>query len=347
MHLPGRQWVLHIFVDDMDEIRPTYPQHFISAYHEIMETATPSQPLYASTVQASQALGVSVTTVKRWVDDGILPARKTAGGHRKLMMADVLRLVREGNLPHADLARLVPSPRGAAESDIAALRPQLCKALRSDDLLSVRSLLHGAFRSGHSIEVLADRVISPAMVEIGHEWETGRIEVMHEHRATQALVSALYELKGSLSEAKEARRPVAVGGAPEHDHYILPCLLAKMALKVAGWNAVNLGPHTPMSAFISALDNLKPSLIWLSVSHLADPTKFIREYAGFQKLAAARGVAVAVGGRGLPEAVRDRMNYSVAGDKLTELVSFARGLFRIPVNPKRGRPSRKTVGLPA
>ncbi len=298
----------------------------------------PGECRYVSTAQVGQALGVSVTTVKRWVDDGILPAHRTAGGHRKLLVADVVRLARAGNLPQADLSRLVPL-QAASLTDPAALYEPFRAAIVAADAGAIRSVIHAGYRAGTPVETLADRVIGPAMAALGHDWETSRASVATEHRVTQACVSALYELRGLLRMQAGQCRPVAVGGAPEHDHYVLPSLLAKLTLLDAGWEAVNLGPHTPLEAFATAIDEFSPRLLWLSVSHLHNTPAFLADYRKLYALCESRNVAVAVGGSGLQPTVRAAMSYTAFGDGMTQLLALARSLHRPASPPKRGRPA--------
>jgi len=298
-------------------------------------------PQYISTADVARALGVGVSTVKRWVDEGILPAHKTAGGHRKLLLSDVLRLARESDFPRLDLSGLqfVAESKGSLEPDV--LLQKLLAALRRGECDAVRSLIHGAYQSGIAIETLADFVIAPAMRQLGHEWEIGRIEVLHEHRATQICTAALYELKGVLEARAERDRPLAVGGSPELDYHGLASLLAEMVLLDAGWRVIDLGQHTPIISFRQALLELRPRLLWISLCHLVDRDRFLAEYRELYQEAERVGVAVAIGGRALTESLRSVMPYTCYGDGLRHLAAFGRSHHGPARRPRRGRPQHQ------
>ena len=45
------------------------------------------------------------------------------------------------------------------------------------------------------------------MAQVGHDWKTARIDVWHEHRGTQLVAAALYDLKDELEARAERNRP--------------------------------------------------------------------------------------------------------------------------------------------
>ena len=293
---------------------------------------------YLSTPHAAAALGVSVSTVKRWVDEGILPAHRTAGGHRKLLRAEVLALARQGDLPRADLSALSGLSAKNLETDLDTATIGLEKALLEGRGAEVNAIIRRIYSSGVAIEDLADRVIAPALAMVGHDWEAGKIDVWQEHRGTQLCAAALYDLKEHLEARAEKKRPMAIGGAPEGDPYLLPTLLAQYVLLDAGWEAVNLGPNTPLTSLAKAVKELQPRLLWISVTYLDNPAAFMESYKELYRVAERQGVAVAAGGRALQESLRSAIPYTTYGDGLTHLAAFARTLHPRPKRPPRGRP---------
>jgi excisionase family DNA binding protein len=293
---------------------------------------------YISTMQAAAALGVSVSTVKRWVDEAILPARRTAGGHRKLLRAEVLALARQSELPYRDLTGLSVASPGDQPPDLQLVSALLFAAVLRGDGMEVGALLRRAYDTTVAIETLADQVVAPVMAQVGHRWETGRIDVWHEHRGTQLCARALHDLRDRLETRAERQRPVAIGATPEGDPYLLATLLAEIVLLDSGWQAVNLGPNTPLASLTKAMRELRPRLVWLSVSYLEDSSEFLGTYRDFYRSAEQMGVAVAVGGQALVEPIRSAMPYTTYGDGFTHLAAFARTLHPRPKRPLRGRP---------
>ena len=151
----------------------------------------------------------------------------------------------------------------------------------------------------------------------------GRIDVMHEHRGTLICTAVPHELKPALEATAEKDRPIAAGGNPEGDHSFLASLLVQMVLLGAGWEAVNLGPHTPLASFRLALSELKPRMMWLSASYLPDPHTFLDEYREFYKEAEDAGVAVAIGGRAIHGSLRRVDALQLPRRNLTDLAAFA------------------------
>lgn len=294
--------------------------------------------LYISTLQAADALGVSVSTIKRWVDEAILPAHRTAGGHRKLLRAEVLALARQGELPCRDLTGLSIASPGNQPVDLPITSAALLAAVLGGNGMEVSALIRRAYHSGTAIKTVADQLIAPVMRQVGHEWQTARIDVWQEHRETQHVAAALFDLKDELEARAERNRPVAVGAAPEGDPYLLPTLLAEIVLLDAGWAPVNLGPHTPLTSLTKALRELRPRLAWISATYLENASEFLASYREFYHAAERMGVPVAVGGQALTELVRSAMLYTTYGDGLSHLAAFARTLHPRPKRPSRGRP---------
>ena len=116
-----------------------------------------------TTRQFAESLGVSESSVKRWIDDGTIAADRTAGGHRRIPMAAAVRFMRRHrmspNRPEAMPLSTVPS-LGAVDAQAA----EACyDALASDDAALARAIILGRFISGAGIATIGDGLVRPAL----------------------------------------------------------------------------------------------------------------------------------------------------------------------------------------
>ncbi|MEN3276300.1 MAG: hypothetical protein V7631_2090 [Massilia sp.] len=77
----------------------------------------PGDPIL-TTREAAKLLGIAISTAQLWIENGLLPAWKTPGGHRRVRWSDVSALLRE----RAGIPNRAPAPE-AAEFLPAAARP--------------------------------------------------------------------------------------------------------------------------------------------------------------------------------------------------------------------------------
>jgi MerR family transcriptional regulator, light-induced transcriptional regulator len=288
--------------------------------------------------QAAQQLGVSESSVKRWLDQGIVPVLRTAGGHRRISQESFDRLLQRLRAP-----RGFPAQEGweiataeATTTDAAAdvsdehegqstdqLVAGFCAALSQGGRESCRRLLYEVIRREHSPSTTADMLITPAMHGFGHQWEQGDLAIYQERRACGIALDLIHELKRQLPVAKNG--PVAIGGTPEGDEYQLPTALIELALIEHGWRATSLGCNLPMSEFRSAVLEYQPKVVWVSLSYLADEETFVREFNATAS-ALPEQTALLIGGRAATDGLRPRLRYTGHCDTLGHLIELAASL---------------------
>lgn len=273
--------------------------------------------------QVARAIGVSESSLKRWCDRGLIPVRRTAGGHRKIAAPAVVRFLRDSG---HDLARPellgLPSAVGPVRSDDDAAVAELGERLMDGDEPGVRSVVLGLFLSRRPLDEIFDRVLAPSLHDLGHAWERDELEVYREHRAVEIVTRLLGELR-SLIGAPGVDAPVAIGATLPGDPYTVAIHMAELVLRDSGWRAEALGPDHPVDTLIAAIGDYEPRLLWISVSHVPDQAAFLAGYRTLYEAARERGVAIVVGGQALDGDLRSRMRYAAFCETMGDLVGLA------------------------
>lgn len=283
------------------------------------------QPQF-SPKQVAEALRSSESSVKRWCDSGVIPTIKTVGGHRRITLDGLQQFLRSTGrtllephvlgLPMLGTARQTTIP-GDATPDSHDFR----QALASGDENACRKILRRRIDKDSLRSEAAADLITDAMHGLGEAWDCNELDVYQERRACDISIRLINELRSDLPPLR-SDAPIAIGGSPEGDPYQLPTALVELALREVGWNATSLGHDLPLNSFVQAAHDYQPKLVWLSVSEISNPTKFVAEQ---NRLAGQLGedIVLIIGGRALTDQIRPKLRYTAHCDSLRPLTDLA------------------------
>jgi methanogenic corrinoid protein MtbC1 len=272
--------------------------------------------------QAARAMGVSESSLKRWCDRGLIETVRTAGGHRKMLVSEVLRYLRQNDkrLVSPEVLGL-PSVSAHAGLGLSRAKPLLVEALLSGDEALARQIIFDLYHAKHSLSVIFDQVFAAAFREIGERWACHDADIYQERRGCEIALRILFDLRGL--QKPPMKKLLALGATCEGDMYSIPSTMAELVLRDAGFFATCLGCSIPFASLVRAVQELRPALFWLSVSYIRDGFDFTSEFAALSKTCLATKTAFVVGGRALSAELRQRMTYSSFCDTMQQLDAFA------------------------
>lgn len=280
-----------------------------------------------STGQLAEAVGVSESSVKRWIDDGRIAASRTAGGHRRVGVEEAARYIRAAGLTvhrpeRLGLPELSTYARRTATDD--SVGETLFEYLTHGRTAAAAGLLQARFLAGASVAQLADGPVAQAMTRVGELWLSSETGILIEHRATETALGALTRLRALLLPVLDG--PVAVGCAPSGDPYVLPSLAAAAVVEDEGFRAVNLGPETPLDTLAAGAKAFGARLVWISFSSAPAAGRLRRQVLNLAKRVVSSGAVLVVGGARVDELALGREKGVLVGHTMAELRAVAHGL---------------------
>lgn len=281
-----------------------------------------------TTIEVARLCRVSDATVKRWEQAGLLKSERTSGGHRRFRAEEVARFQREQGLglkqSHGDESVTKPTKRVRNKinySDSAFLQTLIAGGEEAAANVFITEHLEGK-----PLTEIIDRLVCPAMREIGELWHQNEISVAQEHLATRTSVSALYKLRNVLP-VPEMQNRLAICCAMDGDLHELPTLLAQMAIENEGFEVINFGAATPLYTLVDEVVRHSPDLVCISAAVINDLERLSRDYKDFRVKIAKLKIPVLLGGGVFEnEHIRKRFESEFYARSFTDVAEFVRNL---------------------
>lgn len=207
-----------------------------------------------STADLARVCGVSISTIKRWTDTGVLRCVRTPGGHRKFRVQDVAQAAKQLEASVAALEETGSMEPAAQLDELAllllqdnheALRARVAETLEAGDERMLRALLLKLHRHGLSMSTIGGDVLLGALLELRNGSHHGATDDFLRRRAERLSELVLRHLMDQLP-APEVQAPVAMlaGELGFHDGVWLA--ICQLTLLSAGWRVVELGLDVPL-----------------------------------------------------------------------------------------------------
>lgn len=263
----------------------------------------------------SRATGVPVETLRTWESRYGFPVpERRPSGHRLYPISIVPRLRRVAEAlsrghrarqvvpaSDSDLKQLLDSSPAAAVASPAAspAGSEVLELLRLVESFQSDRLTYALLSASARLGPLAflETVVAPLLRALGEAWETGRLQVRHEHFVSERLGDVLRSLRLPLEE--RAAGPLVVFSTLPGEAHGLGLQMAALVVAFAGCRILYLGTETPVPDLVALTRDLGARALAVSVSASGRKPRtaaLLRRVRGMLP----RRTALLVGGEGAP-----------------------------------------------
>lgn len=228
-----------------------------------MAIANPSQELLVSC-----ALAADLLLAKREADIRYIEYAGTVAENRKAREARAAaepKTVRETETGGSPADRTGPDRSTGAEGDESPMAAALRHAVRKGNRSGIAAITRDALAAGEEPQFLLDRVLIPAINEVGELFDQGKYFLPQLIGSAEAMKNSIEVLEPLLRQTSDSRHmPVVVIATVEGDIHDIGKNLVAMMLKNYGFQVIDLGKDVPREEIVRAAEENHAQIIALS-----------------------------------------------------------------------------------
>ncbi len=221
---------------------------------------------YLNSNDVAEILGINISTLKRWTENGTIGCSKTAGGHRKFTMQHVRDYYKSNKnsdrnmglglerLEHKTIYELINKSKYSELAKILA-----DSSLESNEM-SVNNIVNGAYMKGIKASSICDNIIEPGSMIVENALRQkyiSHVEAFISRKLITRSVESLNQSKPNGSfNGKTALCVNFEDNLPD-----LGVVMSEIVLRHNGYNVLNTGSHAELGNLQSVIEKKNVDLL--------------------------------------------------------------------------------------
>ena len=221
---------------------------------------------YLNSKEVSEILGVNISTLKRWTDNGTIGCYKTAGGHRKFTMQNVREYYKANKDALKDSNTVLEKFEHKKiyeyikKNQFSELSFKLADSSLESDESTVQTIISGAYMNNVSVDIIFDKIIEPGSMIVEkalHEKYISHAEAFISRKIITRATDSLNNNKpnGSFNGLS------ALCVNFEDNLPDLGVVMSEVVLRHKGYNVYNTGSHAELGDLKRVIKNKKISKV--------------------------------------------------------------------------------------
>ena len=208
---------------------------------------------YLNSKEVANILGINISTLKRWTDNGTIKCKKTPGGHRKFTMQHVREYYKNNKesgknfgavldtVDHKEIYNFIKN------NDFDSLAQRLAETSILSDDLSVNTIIRSSYMSGFPVADIFDKIIEPAS-DIVENWLNSKSISHIEEYISRKLITRGIETLNQDKPNGTYNGKAALCINFEDDLPDLGIAMSEVVLRHCGYNVFNSGSHAELGS---------------------------------------------------------------------------------------------------